>query len=156
MVSSIIHPQISRVSRSFADPSEQGMWLFDERVVRQHKIYNLIVKIEAHRVRDVADRREGRVLADEASPIHPIPKLTPVNVLVKYTDRNQVERIESMPVTALRTTSKLKPNGKHVVVMGENIGELVTTLSQMVQWRGSSQKGSQGQRRSTSKNLRYA
>ncbi len=51
-----------------------------------------------------------------------------MNVLVKYTDRNQVERIELMPVTALWMTSKLKANRKHVIVMGNKIGELVNHI----------------------------
>ncbi len=92
------------------------MWLFDARVVQQRKTYNLVLKM-APRGND--EGREGRILADEGSLAHPIPKSTPANVLVKYKDHKHVEHIESLPVSSLQATSRLQNGGMLLIVKGD-------------------------------------
>lgn len=65
-------------------------------------------------------------MSDMAPLQHPVPIATTPNVLVRFTDSKQQECIESMPVAALRQTSKLREKGTHVVVKGELVGTLVT------------------------------
>jgi len=98
------------------------MWLFDARVVQQRKTYNLVLKM-APRGND--EGREGRILADEGSLTHPIPKSIPANVLVKYKDHKHVEHIESLPVSSLKATSRLQNGGMLLIVKGDRTGELV-------------------------------
>lgn len=104
------------------------MWLFHEKVARHRIKHNLVVKIEAHRDTHVSGMREGGVLADANPRCHPILTTTLPDVLVKFTDGKQQERVEPIPVAALRPTSRLSNKGRHVVIKGELTGMLVTHL----------------------------
>ena len=102
------------------------MWLF-HRAIAQHRVkYNLVVKIEAHRDTHVSGMREGRVLAEPNPRHHPVPTTILPDVLVKFTDGKQRERVEPIPVAALRPTSRLHNKGTHVIIKGELSGMLVT------------------------------
>lgn len=104
------------------------MWIFDVRVSQLRRSYEFIIKIDAHDERDVSGRREGRILPDAYPMSHPIPATVPANVLVKFTDGKQNERVESLPVSSLRTTAKLKDKGAHVIIKGDKIGTLVNHI----------------------------
>lgn len=110
------------------DPKGEGMWLFNPGIARVRKFYDLVIKIDSHKERDVSGRREGRVLAEPHPLAHPIPATIPPSVSVKFTDGKRIERIELLPVKSLRTTAKLRDKGQHVIVEGERIGTLVNHI----------------------------
>ncbi|KLO13849.1 hypothetical protein SCHPADRAFT_344004 [Schizopora paradoxa] len=112
----------------FHDPGREGMWLFDERVAKHRRTFNLVVKIEYHRNTHVSGLREGRVLAEPNPLRHPLPTSTAPTVRVQYSDDTQDGRVEDMHVAALRMTSRLRDKGVHLVVKGERIGMLVTHI----------------------------
>lgn len=104
------------------------MWIFHPGVARLRKQYDLIVKIECHEERDVAGRREGRVLAETTPLSHPFPNTIPPSVTVRFVDGKHVQRTELLPVRALRVTAKLRNKGMHVITKGDRIGTLVNHI----------------------------
>ncbi|KLO20424.1 hypothetical protein SCHPADRAFT_5924 [Schizopora paradoxa] len=113
---------------TFHDPTAEGMWLFADVVAKHRTRYNIVVKIEYHADAHVSGLREGRVLSDPNPLQNPLPLSTRPNVDVLYMDVFQQRRVESMPVAALRPTSKMKEKGLHLIVKGERAGTLVIHL----------------------------
>ncbi len=110
------------------DPAGDGMWLFDPKIAELRKSNNFLVKIIAHSSTEVADRRDGVVLADRNPPTHPIPRSTPANVTVRYEiKKKDIVREESLPVGTLCVTLP-KPKAQHAVIRGEGVGNIVIYL----------------------------
>lgn len=104
------------------------MWLFHEKVAQVRTKYSLLVKIETHRDANISGNREGLVLSETHPMSHPIRSTNPACVFVKIPNCRAKDRTELLPAASLRTTSRLKDKGMHVVIKGELAGTVVMHL----------------------------
>lgn len=101
------------------------MWLFHEKVAQVRTKYKFLVKIATHRDANISGIREGRVLTEMHPLSHPIRTTTPVCVQVEISGSRRKHSTELIPASSLRTTSRLKDKGIHVIIKGELTGMVV-------------------------------